>query len=145
MENELVGASSAVQEWCTTHQRGIKDIPTELQQRVVKLLETHRWATVCGAVGVDKNRLCGWRRAHRDVVQLKPRVSRRKKALVSTAPAFIELPAPRTSEPVAESGVGFEIELAFPGGAVLRGRSPGESESVARLFMHAVDTLATSK
>ena len=80
VQTELKRTALAVRMWRRNHPaKSMAGMPVDLQQNVVRLLESHSWDEVCAAVGIGKSSLSLLRRRHCDDLQLRRRVAPRKR------------------------------------------------------------------
>jgi len=117
MKRDIDQVAASVRRWRRRHPGQSSDLPTELQQQVVKLLEKYMWSEVCETVEVKRQRLASWRRNHREQLGLK----RRPHNMEKVDPAFLELPLTVPPRPINR---GLAVELQLPSGVMLRAREP---------------------
>ncbi len=139
MQSTIEKTAIAVRRWRSNHPDHSKELPTHLQQKVVKLLETCSWDDVCEAIRITRGRLATWRRLHREHLQLKRRVLANRRStpepLKETEDRgdFIELPFLGPAPSAVTRDI-IAVELDLPSGVVLRARTEADVSAVVDLI-----------
>ncbi len=139
MQSQIDKTAAAVRRWRSSHPNHSKELPTNLQRKVVRLLETCSWDDVCEAIGITRGRLATWRRLHREHLQLKRRSLTKRRSKPEPPEEtedqgdFIELPllGPATSALTRDI---IAVELELPSGVVLRARTETDASAVVDLI-----------